>query len=175
LTDRSSDLTGSIRQLESHIGTPADGWPEELFLFVSRITPLVNVDLLIRDARGRTLLTWRSDRFYGPGWHVPGGIVRFREAAAERIRIVARRELGADVEFDASPLLVHESIHPERRDRGHFISLLYKCRLATDPDARQRFTPEAPRPNQWMWHDRCPENLILEQRGYARYIGVMLR
>ena len=171
MSDRSSDLAGSIRELESRIGTTADGWPEELFLFVSRITPLVNVDLLIRDMRGRTLLTWRNDRFYGPGWHVPGGIIRFRETAAERIRVVARRELGADVEFDASPLLVHEGIDPERRDRGHFISLLYKCRLATDPDARQRFTPDAPRPNQWMWHAGCPKNLIREQRDYARYIG----
>jgi colanic acid biosynthesis protein WcaH len=171
LNDRSSDLAGSIRLLESRIGTRAEEWPEELFLFVSRITPLVNVDLLIRDARGRTLLSWRSDRFYGPGWHVPGGIIRFGETAAERIRIVARRELGADVEFDASPLLVHEGIHPDRRDRGHFVSLLYPCRLASDPDARQRFMPEAPLPNQWMWHDRCPDNLIREQRDYACYIG----
>ena len=171
MIDRSLDLTGSIGLLESRTGTPADEWPEELFLFVSRITPLVNVDLLIRDARGRTLLTWRSDRFYGPGWHVPGGIIRFRETAAERIRIVARRELGAEVEFGPSPLFVHEGIHPERRDRGHFVSLLYRCRLASGPDSGQRFVPGAPQPNQWLWHERCPANLIREQRDYARYIG----
>jgi colanic acid biosynthesis protein WcaH len=116
-------------------------------------------------------LTWRSGRFYGPGRHVPDGIIRLRVMAAERIRIVARREFSADGAFEPSLLLVRESIHPDRRDRGHFISLLYKCPLSTDPEGRQRLTPEAPRPNQWLWHDRCLDNLIREQVRDMRHIG----
>ena len=159
-----------IHELESQIDAETDGLPEELFLFVSRITPLINVDLLIRDDDDRTLLTWRSDRFYGPGWHVPGGIIRYKETAADRIRIVAERELGAIVEFDASPIFIHESIDFSRRDRGHFISLLYKCRLASGLDPQRRYSREVSLPNQWEWHERCPRDLIPEQRPYAAFM-----
>ena len=160
-----------IHRIESHIDTRAEGLPEELFLFVSRITLLVNVDLLIQDDGGRTLLTWRSDRFFGPGWHVPGGIIRHKERAADRVHAVARLELGAAVTFDAAPILVSENIRPAWRNRGHAVSLLYRCRLAGTPDPRRRYTPEAPQPDQWLWHERCPENLISEQRAYTAYMG----
>lgn len=171
MTDRSGGLAELIRQLENHIDAKADGLPEELFLFISRITPLVNVDLLIQDDSRRTLLTWRSDRFYGTGWHVPGGIIRYKETAADRIRTVAKQELGAIVEVDSAPVMVQESTAPGRRDRGHFISLLYKCRLTSDLDQRRRYTPETPLPDQWLWHEWCPENLIREQQAYAAFMG----
>lgn len=171
MTSSPASLAELIRQLESQVDPSTGGLPEELFLFVSRITPLINVDLLIQDDSGHTLLTWRSDEFYGPGWHVPGGIIRFKETAADRIRAVAMQELGAAVEFYASPILVHESIAPDRRERGHFISLLYKCRLASDLDQHRRYSPKAPLPEQWLWHERCPENLIREQRAYATFMG----
>src|ERR1022692_4518995 len=114
------DHQAAISNLLSAIGDPHGGLPEDIFLFVSRIVPLVNVDLLIQDDAGRTLLTWRDDRFFGAGWHVPGGIIRYKEAAADRVRACAREELGADVSFDGVPLLVTETIR-EQPERGHFI------------------------------------------------------
>lgn len=170
MTDSSGGISGLIRDLERHIDAAAGGWPEELFLFVSRITPLVNVDLLIRDDDGCTLLTWRSDEFYGPGWHVPGGIIRFQESAADRIAIVAEQELGAVVEFDRSPILVQESIVPGRRERGHFVSLLYKCRLTAGLDPHRQYLHETPLPGQWAWHKDIPTNLIPEQLTYASHM-----
>ncbi|MBZ4193124.1 MAG: NUDIX hydrolase [Candidatus Contendobacter sp.] len=160
-----------MKFIEVAIGARVNGLSEDVFLFLSRVTPLVNVDLLIQDSTRRTLLTWRSDQFYGPGWHVPGGIIRYKETAADRIRAVAKGELGATVEFDPVPTLVQESILPERRDRAHFISLLYQCRLTSGLDESHRYSPEAPLPDQWLWHKRCPENLIKEQRAYAVYLG----
>ena len=44
-----SDL---VARLENSIPDPHQGLPEEVFLFLSRITPLVNVDLLIRMITG---------------------------------------------------------------------------------------------------------------------------
>jgi ADP-ribose pyrophosphatase YjhB (NUDIX family) len=162
-----NQLTAAIRQIEDSIEQAEVGLPEEVFLFVSRISPLVNVDLLIQDDRRRTLLTWRDDRFYGPGWHVPGGIIRYKETGMDRIRHVARQELGAEVDSDLSPMFVLQSIASEKTDRAHSISLLYRCRLKSRLDERQRFTPESPLPGQWQWHAHCPENLIPEQREYA--------
>jgi ADP-ribose pyrophosphatase YjhB (NUDIX family) len=169
LTKPDRQLAAAIRTLESRIGSPEAGLPEEVFLFVSRIVPVVNVDLLIQDERKRTLLTWRDDRYFGPGWHVPGGLIRYKEREEDRIRHVARQELGAEVEFDALPLFVLQSIAPEKRDRAHAVSLLYRCRLKSSLDERQRYTPDSPVPGQWQWHTYCPENLIQEQREYAAF------
>ena len=171
MTSSSSGLTGTIQQLERAIDSSSGDLPNEVFLFLSRVTPLVNVDLLIQDASHRTLLTWRADEFYGPGWHVPGGIIRFQERAEERIRFVAHHELGAAVEFDASPHRMLESIAKERRDRGHFISLLYRCRLTQAPDRQLEHTVGSPLPGQWRWHSSCPSDLIAEQRFYADLMG----
>lgn len=84
------ELGKIIDILESYIQNPANGLPKELFLFVSRITPLINVDLLIKNEHGHTLLTWRNDAYYH-GWHVPGGVIRYKEAIAERVKAVAKK------------------------------------------------------------------------------------
>src|SRR5947209_6885664 len=115
------EISAAISVLESAIGDPRRGLPLEIFELVSRIAPLVNVDLLIQDA-GRTLLTWRDDEHFGAGWHVPGGIIRYKERADHRIRECARLELGAEVMFDPEPILVSEFIREEQNTRGHFIS-----------------------------------------------------
>lgn len=171
MTSAQDDLHGLLNQLERAIGACAGPWPDALFLFISRTTPLVNVDLLIQDAAARTLLTWRSDDFYGPGWHLPGGVIRFKEAAGDRIRAVAALELGMSVEFDAAPIAVHECIARDRRDRGHFVSLLYRCRVHHGPEPALENRDEEPRAGQWRWHSRCPQDLIPEQRAYAAFLG----
>src|SRR5579863_6875143 len=122
------DALNAIAILESGIGDPHLGLPEEIFLFVSRIAPLVNVDLLIQDEAGRTLLTWRDDEFFGTGWHVPGGIIRYKETIADRIQACAKEELGAQVSFDPAPILISETIR-DQQNRAHSISLLHRCRL----------------------------------------------
>jgi colanic acid biosynthesis protein WcaH len=162
-------LRRSLDVLHAAIGDPRRGLPEEIFRFVSRITPLTNVDLLVQDDRGRTLLTWRDDEFFGAGWHAPGGIIRYKETAADRIRACARAELGADVSFDAAPLLVVESILAQDT-RGHFISLLYRCRLVGPPDEGRQAVSDPPNAGEWRWHDRCPADLIEAQRPYARFV-----
>ncbi len=114
--------------LDSWALDPNGGLPEELFLFVSRLVPMVNVDLFISDDQGRVLLTWRDDEIFGAGWHIPGGMIRYKETAQDRIRAAALEELGAEVVIDGAPI-VEQLIEPERRLRGHLVALLYKCRL----------------------------------------------
>jgi ADP-ribose pyrophosphatase YjhB (NUDIX family) len=161
-------LRRHIEALEAAAGDPHAGLPEDLFLFVSRITPLVNVDLLVQDDRGRTLLTWRDDECFGQGWHVPGGIIRYKESAADRVRACAREELGAEVVAESLPLLVSESIRAADT-RGHFIALLFQCRLTTALDERRRATGASHTPGVWAWHERCPPDLLEVQRQYARF------
>src|SRR5436305_7642155 len=107
---RNSEIDEAFGVLDAWVGAPAGGLPEEFFLFLSRYTPLINVDLLIQDDRRRTLLTWRQDERYGAGWHVPGGIIRYKETAEARIRATAQRELGAEVEWDPDPIAIEQSM-----------------------------------------------------------------
>ena len=165
------NLSAVIAPLEVAIGDPRLGLPEEVFLLTSRITPLINVDLLIQNDAGRTLLTWRDDESFGQGWHIPGGIIRYKQTTADSIRTCVRRELGAEVTFDAEPLLVLETIRP-CRNRGHFISLLYRCRLTTPPDPALRWESNSganPGAGAWHWHETCPPNLLDAQAPYARF------
>ena len=167
MTDPRREL---IASLEATLPETRAGLPEDVLQFVSRLTPLVNVDLLIQDDRRRTLLTWRDDERFGAGWHVPGGLIRLKERASVRIRACAREELGADVESDAGPIFVLEGIS-EEPTRGHHVSLLYRCRLLGPPDQSRCAASDPPRAGQWRWHDRCPPDLLREQAAYARFIG----
>lgn len=102
--------------------------PEELFLFLSRLVPMMNVDLLIRGEERRVLLTWRDDRYNGAGWHVQRGIIRFGEPAEARLRRTAEEKLGATIEFNPALIAVEEVAYPEWKERGHFMPLVSACR-----------------------------------------------
>jgi colanic acid biosynthesis protein WcaH len=163
-------MTAPLEIIESTIQDPTKGLPEDIFLFISRITPLVNVDLLIRNELNQTLLTWRNDGYYPAGWHVPGGIIRYKETMQERIHAVAATELGATVDYSQSPLAINEIIHPNRKNRGHFISFLYQCRLTGKLDDSIRYAVGNPRPGEWAWHDKCPDNFISVHEIYRTFI-----
>ena len=163
-------LSEAINVLETAIGDPSEGLPEEVFLFLSRITPLVNVDLLIQNQRQETLLTWRDDGQNMVGWHVPGGIIRYKEEFHHRIKEVAHHELKAEVDLDDEPIALNRVILPrERRIRGHFVSLLYRCTLRTPLDPSLQFDEEMPLNGRWAWHFRCPENLLDVQQMYRKF------
>ena len=95
----SEELKFHLGKVLEHVKNAKEGLPIDVFYFVSQLTPLINVDLLIKNKKGQVLLTWRDDRFYGPAWHIPGGIIRFKEKIEHRIEQVAQLELGASVNF----------------------------------------------------------------------------
>ena len=123
------NIAEAIAILDKKIVNPQAGLPDEVFRFVSRTTPLVNVDLLIKDDSGRTLLSWRDDRYSRTGWHLPGGIIRFKETLGTRVKKVAELEIGVEIKFDPSPIAINQIIN-EHDTRSHFISILYKCFLS---------------------------------------------
>lgn len=162
-------LSDVITFLDQQVVNPSEGLPDEIFYYISRMTPLINVDLLIKDENGRTLLAWRNDQYAGEGWHVPGGIVRFKETFEERIKKVAGTELGTSVNFDPIPIALNQLIHPERDVRGHFISLLYSCSLPAafiPPNKGLAFGDRG----YLMWHDYCPDKLITYHEIYRNLI-----
>ena len=170
--NRSELIKQLVDQLKPLVGDARHGLPQDVFLLISELTPLVNVDLLIHNSAGQTLLTWRADELYGPGWHIPGGIIRFKEKARDRISKVADEELGVSVSCENSPLFVTEIMHPSRGIRGHFISLLYRCSICGYPTEKLRSSDQDPKHGQWAWFSKCPENLIHQHAVYAPFIGI---
>lgn len=163
------ELIQAITVLDRHVPNPSAGLPDPVFYYVSRTTPMINVDLLIKDENGRILLAWRNDQYAGCGWHIPGGIIRFKESMADRIRKVMETEIGTIMAFDPSPVAVHEIIVPEFQNRGHFISLLFNCSLSAS------FVPDnaslAPTESGFLqWHDSCPDGLLIFQEIYRRFM-----
>lgn len=147
-----------------------NGIGEELFLAVSQLVPTLNVELLIKSVdRKSTLLTWRADQYYGPGWHVPGGVVRFKEKLEERVYKVAKRELGRDLATINGPIGFHEMFNTNRDVRGHFVSFVFEVTLKQPPDQRTQAN-DNPEDGMWRWFDHCPENLIPNQKQLQVYL-----
>ena len=144
-----------------------EGLPHHLFAYVSSITPLVNIDVIILDINNHYLLTWRDDGTYGPGWHIPGGIIRFKESVISRIRKVCLSE--ANIELTQAPSLVqiNQIMNPTREYRGHFISLLFQVKLSrqfTDPSFNDTISTIS-NGDRFVF-DKCPENLIPQHDRY---------
>lgn len=165
------ELTSNFSAILSAVGNARAGLPKSVFFFVSQLVPMVNVDLIIKNTQGQTLLTWREDEFYGPGWHVPGGIIRFKELAETRIQKVAQLELNVNVIAEKTPICIKEVMAKDRDVRGHFISMLYQCRLDGELQASQIYQPHLPNQNgHWQWHDGCPDNIISQHEMYRAYM-----
>ena len=148
--------THEIDQLETNCIRTGKDLPEDIFLFFSRHVPMVNIDLLIRDEYNRTLLSWRDDKCCGTGWHIPGGVIRFKETIQERIAITSIDEIGTEMSYDSQPILIKTHIEPQIT-RGHFISMVFRCFL---PDYYVLPLKEPNVAGYLKWHDKCPDNII---------------
>jgi ADP-ribose pyrophosphatase YjhB (NUDIX family) len=154
-------IADAVAAINECLPDSRSGLPDDIFYLISRLTPIINVELLIVNERNEKLLTWREDQFYGPGWHIPGGIIRFKELAETRISKVAEIELGTTVSCESRPLGVHEIMNISRDIRGHFISMVYKCKLtgyllASD----EALTNNKILNGQWRWFASMPPNMI---------------
>lgn len=121
-------------QLETQGIDPSQGLGKELFEFISTLTPMPNVDLLVESEKG-ILFSWRDDEC-GQGWHIPGGVIRYQESLDQRLHTTAIDELGADISYDKDPIKIVELIKNDvsyrewpSKGRGHAISILYRCQI----------------------------------------------
>lgn len=147
--------------MEKNINDPTKGLPEDIFYFIGRITPFVNIDLLIQCPENGSLLTWRDDVHTGKGWHIPGGIIRFREKFDKRVREVAKKEVGIEIKNFDGPFAINEIIS-NKKERSHFISLLFISRIKSSEsrkilkimknDKKIKFFKNPPK-GLLKWHD----------------------
>jgi len=160
-----SNLSNIVEQLKAEGLDARSGLPQELFLLISSLTPVPNVDLLICNEQNQVLLSWRNDQHYGPGWHIPGGCIRFGETMMERIQKTALAELGCTVRCDSEPIAVREVIRPpvmalENPDeRGHNVAILYRCYLPDSYEINNGNRKETDA-GYLRWFSKFPDNLL---------------
>lgn len=145
---------------------PEQGLPEDVFLMISALIPVPNVDLLLLNKKNELLLSWRNDAFYPRGWSLIGGCLRYGETQQERIHKTALREIGQDVEILSEALATTDCRREQiqgnlkyQRMRGHHIAILYECRLTKDFDiSKQKKKPGED--GYLQWFPSIPENML---------------
>jgi len=75
------------------------------FLHVLRSTPLVSIDLVVRDPAGRVLVGWRSNAPARGSWFVPGGRIYKGETVARAFARITTTELGRAVPQESARFL----------------------------------------------------------------------
>jgi len=103
------------------------------FALVISATPLVSIDLIIRNDRDEVLLGLRRNRPAQGMWFVPGGRIRKNEVLKVALQRIAQAELG--VPLQAWNLLgAYDHIYPDnalgRKGLGtHYVALGCACTL----------------------------------------------
>lgn len=84
------------------------------FLNIVASTPLVSIDLVIRNKQGRVLLGYRTNNPAKGYWFVPGGIIRKNERLDAAFNRISENEIGLIYDRDDSKFLgVFEHYYPE--------------------------------------------------------------
>lgn len=175
MTYSTDELIQAIQILRHARLNGRDGLPEELFLTISGLVPLANVDLLITNKNGRLLLARRNDPFFQLSWHIPGGCMRYGQSFEECLQQTARREIGAELEFNPEPIAVRNVLRGENstleypNERGHNVAILFQCWL---PDGVQ--IDNCNRSEQddgyLRWFERLPDDFMQIQKVYGKVL-----
>jgi colanic acid biosynthesis protein WcaH len=78
---------------------------KELFSTVIKSTPLVSIDLVVKNKQGQTLLGQRLNRPAKGFWFVPGGRILKDEALAAAFKRLTTEELGEEFNIEQASLL----------------------------------------------------------------------
>lgn len=148
------------------------GMPKELFLLISGLIPLPNVDLLIVNEKKQILLAWRQDEFFENSWHIPGGCMRYGENFETCLQNTAKRELGTNVLYDKEPLAVRNVIRGINtqqcypRERGHNVAILFRCYLSNTNDIPRQPINKILQNGSLKWFNKLPANFMRIQHVY---------
>jgi len=72
----------------------------DAMIAVVAATPLVSIDLVVRDDEGRMLAGWRVNEPARDTWFVPGGRILKDETVAAAMRRISHAELGVALTLD---------------------------------------------------------------------------
>ena len=85
---------------------------DQEFLHIVEATPLVSIDLILRNEHGEVLLGRRTNKPAQGMWFVPGGRIRKNERVNEALRRITLREVGVEIS-QAKLLGVFDHLYPD--------------------------------------------------------------
>lgn len=112
--------------------------PKETFVTVIDATPLVSIDLVVRDEDGQVLLGCRLNRPAQGFWFVPGGRVRKNELLDDAFRRLTYEELGIEMTRDQARFLgVYQHLYDDNALNApevstHYVVLGYEVKIGGD-------------------------------------------
>ncbi|MBY4895516.1 GDP-mannose mannosyl hydrolase [Cupriavidus sp. AU9028] len=136
--------------------------PVETFRTVVASTPLVSIDLLIRDAGGRYLLGQRVNPPAQGSWFVPGGRIRKNETLEAAIARLQREELGTQAGLaEAGFAGVYEHFYAdnfagEQGSSTHYVVLAWRFDLRVA-------LPPLPQGQHDRYRWALPEEILLDE------------
>ncbi len=125
------------------------------FIEVVKNTPLVSVDLIIKNNHNQVLLGLRENAPAKNYWFVPGGRVFKNERIAEAFERIAKNELGINLDYkDANFLGIFEHIYQDNfaQKQGfgtHYVVLAHEIKIA-----ETQFIPPKAQHSQCKWFDQ---------------------
>jgi len=108
---------------------------DEKFLRIVDATPLVSIDLIVRNEHEEVLLGWRVNRPAQHSWFVPGGRIRKNERVKEALQRISQRELGVAI-ADAKLVGVFDHIYDDNflgaaGVNTHYVVLGFAAKLSS--------------------------------------------
>lgn len=137
------------------------------FEYISSLTPIVNVDLLIYNEKKEILLSWRDDNF-DFGWHFPGRCVRHKESLVEAVKNCSILEIGYGAYY-TGPVEWNELFESSRNVKDHFISFLFECFLDSSIPLYINTGKKENDVGYLKWFEKCPDNLLKCHNIYKKY------
>ena len=106
------------------------------FLRVIDATPLVSIDLILRNEHGHVLLGKRLNRPAKDSWFVPGGRIRKNERIKEALVRISTRELGVAI-VDAQLVGAFDHLYEDNFIGApgvstHYVVLAFAARLPSE-------------------------------------------
>jgi colanic acid biosynthesis protein WcaH len=145
--------------------------PEEFLQVVER-TPLVSIDLIVRDADGRVLLGRRTNEPAKGFWFVPGGRIHKDERITTAFRRITAAELGKPFEIAQARFLgVFEHLYPTnfaaKAGVGtHYVVLAYEL---TTGDLPEQLPADQHGEFQWFDVERIGTNKAVHENTQAYF------
>ncbi len=113
----------------------------DVLLEVIRNTPLIAVDLIVRNPSAEVLLGLRSNRPAKGFWFVPGGRICKNERIKEALKRVAKEELNLNLDPQDTHLIgafdhIYDDNFSGRPGIGtHYVTLGFEIRISLLPEA----------------------------------------
>ncbi|PTQ89767.1 GDP-mannose mannosyl hydrolase [Agitococcus lubricus] len=110
---------------------------KDAFLTVVRDTPLVSIDLVVKDAEGKILLGYRKNSPAKGYWFVPGGRICKNETLDQAFARITLTELGIALKRETAILLgLYDHIYTDNFANvegigTHYVVMAYAVELST--------------------------------------------